>query len=433
MATGATVAGLTLADEQSHHGIRAWLVVFSAALFFFFEFMQVNMFNALDPALMQAFHVNAEQLGQLSANYFYANVIFLFPAGLILDRFSTRKIIITAMAVSVAAAYCFSCSHYFWQAATCRFLTGISGAFCLLSCVRVASRWFPPRRMALVVGLIVTFAMVGGMVAQTPFTLMTDQLGWRHTILIDAIVGTLMLIIMFSIVRDYPHGYDKSLEQPHHTTDLRFWQSILLVAKNTQNWLGGIYTCLMNLPIFIIGAMWGSLYLVQVHHLTRADSSIVTSMIFLGTIIGSPLIGWFSDRIGRRRMPMIVTAIISLALIMLFMYARLNFIELCILTFIIGLVTSAQIISYPLIAESNALALTGSAEGLASTLIMAGGFSQPFVGWIIDHEWQHKFINHIPLYSTHAYHIGFLIMPISFIIAAIAALLIKETYCQRHQ
>ncbi|HLB58229.1 MAG TPA: hypothetical protein VJL60_05395, partial [Gammaproteobacteria bacterium] len=78
--------------------IQPWLVVFSASLFFFFEFLQMNMFNALDPSLYKAFHLtNSTQLGQLSACFMVSMVLFLFPAGMILDRFSTKKIIQLSM------------------------------------------------------------------------------------------------------------------------------------------------------------------------------------------------------------------------------------------------------------------------------------------------------------------------------------------------
>ena len=132
--------------------LQPWIVCFSAALFFFFEFMQVNMFNALDPALIKTFHMSAIQLGHLSANYFYANVIFLFPAGMILDRISTRKAIVAAMLASVLCTFGFALSHAVWQAEICRFMTGIGGSFCLLSSVRLASRWFDSKQLALVIG-----------------------------------------------------------------------------------------------------------------------------------------------------------------------------------------------------------------------------------------------------------------------------------------
>ena len=411
--------------------LQPWVVCFSAALFFFFEFMQVNMFNALDPALIKTFHMSTVQLGHLSANYFYANVIFLFPAGMLLDRISTRKIIIVAMFTSVLCTFGFAASHAVWQAEICRFVTGIGGSFCLLSNVRLASRWFDPRRLALVIGLIVTFAMIGGMAAQTPFTLLTDSIGWRMTLMIDASVGLLMLGLIILLVQDFPSGGAKThAEHQQLLRSIGFWKVLLQTIKNPQNWLGGLYTSLMNLPIFLFGAMWGSLYLVQIRHLSRPESSVVISMLFIGTIVGSPVIGWLSDKIRQRRLPMIVGAIVALGLILLLMYTpHLSFISLALLFLALGFITSTQIISYPLIAESNSLALTGTAEGLASVLIMAGGFTIPLFASLMGWYWSHPYMNHIPIYSSSDYRVALSIMPIGFVLGLIMSLLVRETRC----
>lgn len=418
--------------ESRQGAYFSWLVCFSAALFFFFEFMQVNMFNAITPSLIKEFSLSAASIGQISANYFYANLLLLFPAGMILDRISTRKVILIAMSLCVSCTYLFSFASSIWVIELSRFVTGIGGSFCFLSSIRLASRWFPPRRLALVIGLIVTLAMFGGMLAQTPMTLLTDYFGWRHTIFIDATVGLGMLFVIFLFVRDYPGGENNTSE--HHPMSAKeFWCSLRLSLSNSQNWLGGIYTSLLNLPIFLLGAMWGSLYLVQIHDLTRTQSSFVTSMIFIGTIVGSPVIGWLSDRIARRRLPMIICAIFSLMTILIIMFVHhLSLFSLLLLFFAIGFFTSAQIISYPLIAESNPRALTGTSEAIASTLIMAGGISQPFFGWLMGLNWNHKYINSLPIYSNSDFLLAMAIMPIAFVLGLIAALLIRETHCKAY-
>ena len=410
--------------------LQPWLVCFSAALFFFFEFMQVNMFNALDPALIQTFHMSAIQLGHLSANYFYATVIFLFPAGMILDRVSTRKVIILAMLASVLCTFGFALSHAVWQAELCRFITGIGGSFCLLANVRLASRWFDSRRLALVIGLVVTFAMVGGMAAQTPFTVLTDKIGWRMTLLVDGCVGLLMLGVIFLFVKNFPPGSKQSDEHQQLLSGIGFWGALFQTIRNPQNWLGGLYTSLMNLPVFLLGANWGSLYLVQIRHLGRPEASIVTSMLFVGVIIGSPALGWFSDKIRRRRSPMIAGAVLSLLLVLFLIYAaNLSFVALAVIFLALGFITSTQVISYPLIAESNSIALTGTAEGLASTLIMAGGFTVPFFPRLLDLHWDHHLVNHVPVYSLSDFRLALLMMPIGFVVALIISFAVRETRC----
>src|SRR5262249_442711 len=120
--------------KQSQFSFQPYLVVFSAALYFFYLFIQLNAFNSLTSSLIKEFQVSAVQLGQLSAFYFYANVLLLFPAGILLDRTSVRRVILLAMCLIILAAIEFSFTHYFWVAVICRFATGIGGTFCLLAC-----------------------------------------------------------------------------------------------------------------------------------------------------------------------------------------------------------------------------------------------------------------------------------------------------------
>lgn len=412
--------------------IQPWLVVFSASLFFFFEFMQVNMFNAIDPSLYKAYHLtDATQLGELSACYMYAIVLLLLPAGMILDRISTRKIILFSMGLCAIFAFLFSLTTTLWQGELCRLITGLGGAFCLLSCVRLASRWFPPKHMALVVGLIVTFAMLGAMVAQTPFTKMTELYGWRNTLRIDAVVGLVMLFVIALFVRDYPSDAKILFENQKTTLEkIGFWRALKQVSLNAQNWLGGLYTSLINIPVFLLGSTWGSWYLTQTQHLSAIQASYATSTLFIGLIVGSPVLGWLSDRIARRKMPMILGALASLAVIFAIMYLpNLSLIDLLILFFALGFVISAQIIGYPLVAESNPSVLTGTAEGLASVLIMSGGFLIPVFPMVLNLHWNHAMSHHIPLYTLSDYRLAFMIMPAAFLVALLAVFFVRETHC----
>ncbi len=409
---------------------RAWLVVISAAWFFFYEFMILNIFNAVNEPMMQEFHISATTLGWLSSFYSLANLLFLFPAGMILDRMSTRRLILMAMGISVLSTFVFASAPSIVVVALCRFAMGIGGAFCLLSAVRLASRWFPPQRMAFVVGIIVTMAFIGGSVAQNPMTVLTDHIGWRHTLMVIAGMGGLMWLMVLAFVRDFPPGYDVAHEKQANIKELGLGHTIRLAVKNTNNWFAGLYTSLLNLPIFLLG-MYGTMYLEQVHQLTRSQASLVTMMLFIGTLIGSPAIGWLSDRMGRRRLPMLFFGVLSLIVMLLLMWVpHWSMAALLILFLGLGLFTSAQIISYPLVSESNPHQITGSAMGLASTLIMAGLYSQPFFGWLLELHWDQTMVDGARIYSASNFSLALSIMPIAFVFGLIAAMFIKESYCQ---
>lgn len=417
----------------SPHAAKGWLVVLTASLFFFYEFIQLNLFNAINGPLMQSFHLNAPQLGQLSSMYFYANALFLFPAGMLLDRYSTKKLMLIAVVMCTLGTFMFGVAETYWAAAVGRFIVGWSASFCFLSCIRIASRWFPPSRMAFVTGIVVTMAMLGGLVAQTPMALLNAAVGWRQAVMMDAVLGIVITLAILFFVQDRPpNSHDDAKADKAKLKSLGFLRSMKLVLLNPNNWLGGIYTSLMNLPVFLLGALWGIHYLVQVHHVSDVQASYATTLFFVGVIFGSPAFGWFSDRIGLRVLPMIVGAVVSLVIMLLLMYLpHLSLTMLIVLFFLVGFVTSSQVLSYPTIAELNPAVLTSTAVSVDSmTIMVSGAIFQPFFGWIMNLSWDHTTKNGIAIYSGHDFMNAMLIMPIAFVLSIFIAWMIKETYCR---
>jgi len=420
-------------QKTTHNPVMAWAVTLTAALFFLYEFIQLTMPNMINSELRQAFDLDAEQVGVLISMYFWANMLCLFPAGNLLDRYSTKKLLIFAALLCTIGTFIFSTAQVYFCAALGRFIVGMGAAFCFLSCIRLASRWFPPTRMALVTGIVVTMAMIGGLVGQSPMLLLVKAVGWREAIFLDGILGIVVILIVLWLVQDRPPNSQDSIEaDKHHLQSLGFFSGIKLVLTNPNNWLGGTYTTLLNLPVFLLGSSWGGVYLEQIHHLTRVQSSYAADMLFVGVIFGSPAFGWFSDHIGRRCLPMMIGAVLSLIAMMVLMYAPdLSLTSLMFLFFLIGFVTSSQVLSYPAIAELNPIALTGTALSIASVLIMGSGVvALPLFGKLLELNWDHTKVGGAAIYSLHDFNTALWIIPIAFIIGLVISFLIRETYCE---
>lgn len=420
--------------ELAYRG-QNWVVIIAAALFFFFEFIQMSMFNSIDQQLMKAFDLDATQLGNVASMYFYGNICFLLVAGILLDRFSTRRLILTAMAVCVLCTYGFAFSQAVWQLEVFRFITGMGAAFCMLSAVRLASRWFPPQRIALVVGVVITIAMLGGIYAQTPVILLTKAINWRGAIIFNASLGVVFWLLILFLVKDYPQNlHQQQLQQKATLNEWGFFPALKRALKNKQNWLAGIYTNIMSWPVVVLGATWGVPYVVAVRHLTTTQASYVTSMIFLGAIVGSPIAGWFSDYIRRRRLSMQLGGVITLIIFVAIMkLPGLGLGSLMVLFFLLGLIASVQVVSYPLVVESNPLEITTTAEGVTCTLIMSAGAIGSLVGWLLDRNWIG--LHHADgsrLYLPHNYQIAALVFVVGFSVATLITFAIKETYARHY-
>lgn len=415
--------------------LQPWIVVVSATSFFFFIFVQMNIFNAISPYMIKDLGFTTSQLGMLSACYFYANTLLVFPAGILLDRISVKKSLMCSLAVASAVTYVFSIASDFYVMAICRFLLGVVGSFCFVSCVKLATRWFPPTKMALVVGVIVTIAMIGGMVAQAPMTMVVDSFGWRHGLLSNVFLGMVFFFLVAILVHDYPKGLkEKLLQQKDAAPAVSMLASLKKTVLNIQNWYSGIYISALNLPTFVIGTTWGSMYLMQAQNLTRAQSSVVISAMYIGLIIGSPLAGLVSDKLGRRKMPMIVGAILSFLVILTIIYVpNLSATAFTALFCLFGIVSSAQVIGYPLITESNTPEVAATATGIGSTLILAGGMLIPSFGWLMGLNWNHTMVDGLPVYSQSDYRLAMMMLVAAYVVSLIVSILAKETHCEQRQ
>ncbi len=390
------------------------------------------MLNAVSVEMNKEFQLSAQQFGQFFGIYTLGNLAFLFPAGLLLDRFSVRTLLLFSFVLSVVSGYLFSILSDLNLMLVARFFGGVAAAFSFLSAVKLASRWFEPRHMALVVGMIVTVAMFGGWVSQAPLTILTAQVGWRSAMQLVAYLGVALILLQFLIVRDEPAGAEKEELAEHQSlTQENFLVTLLKVLANKQNWLAGLYVSLVNLPVFIIGGVWGGAYLTQMHSFSQLEATGITGMIFVGLIFGSPLAGLVSDKMGLRKLPMIIGGVLTIAILaaITFMPTMSWWVEM-VLYFILGVICSAQVIGYPVIAESNPHAITATATSLGSMLIVGGGTLAPIYGWLLEKAGSAQVVDGVTVYTAADFLRANSMMLVCAVIALGVAFLIKETYCK---
>ncbi len=408
-------------------------VLFFTSLFFFYGFGLNNMFNALGGDLSLTYHLSPTGLGWVSSMYFWANVLSLIPMGILCDRTSPKRIILWALLISIFTVISIALSSQLWILVLSRLLMGMAGGCVFVGCMRIAVNWFPLSSMARAAGFIVTMGMLGGFMVQSPFIILINNFGWRHALLIAAAIGFIIFILILLGVSDQPKIYINNLEKnikikgsvPVRSLESLF-SNLKLALSNSQNWFSGLAGSLNNLPIFLLGALWGVPYLTHVHGFTEAEAGLVSGMLYFGTMIGSPLIGMISDKLQRRKLPMILGIICSIVLIELCVHIYLNNLILwCALFFLLGLTASSQVLAYPIVAESNPKPIISTATAIISMQMLLGGaISEPLFGYILTYFSKTESV-------IQGYQSAIEILPIAFVLALGAALLIKESYLKK--
>ncbi len=141
-------------------GIFAWLIIGLAMLFYLYDFFLQVSPGVMVQQLMKSFNLEAFQLGNLSAFYFYIYTIIQVPVGVLYDRFGVRWLMIGAVAVSTIGSFLFGLSMHIGLAQFSRFLMGLGSSFAFVGVLKIAATYLPANRIAIVTGITTTLTPV---------------------------------------------------------------------------------------------------------------------------------------------------------------------------------------------------------------------------------------------------------------------------------
>jgi len=407
-------------QDQTLGAYRSWLISFVGSLFFFFEFFQLSSFDPLNAHLQIQYHLSPSQVSWLGSAYLWANVICLLPAGILMDKFGPRRCMLSSLAIAILGLTLFEYGHCFSLVLLGRFIVGTGNAFCFIGLIVLISQWFPANRQAFAMAIMVNVGFLGGLTAHTPLVWILETFGWSTLMLVNLGMGLVIWVLHYLFVRNGP-GFVQAL--PRSTISLAEYRQKVLTL---QNFGAGIYISCLNLPIMVLCALWGIEYLRDVHHLDAYQASNVVSMIFLGSMLGSPLLGWISDHLQSRKKVMWFAGCVTLFLCLplCFVQQAVGYVLLILMFLLLGFFSSAQVLGYPLITESNANEYVGRATSLASMLIIGGGMlGQIAYGAVLNHGLQ--------LSLAMAYRQAMLLFPLSILLALFFLVWMKETFCKK--
>jgi MFS family permease len=394
---------------------KGWFISLVGGLFFFYGIMLTNMMTSFNSTFVEVFQIGPKEIGLLSAVAFYSQLLFLIPAGLFIDRFSVRKLMIINLGIGVVGTLIVAFAPNFSFLIGGRFLSGVMLSFAFVSCMKLASSLLPPASMALASALIVTLGMIGGFVAQSPLSFLINKFGWSEAAVIIALIGAIIAVVIRIFV------IESKKEEVALSKKVGVFKELKKVICFSQNWYAGWFISLTNLPLAILGAAFGTPYLMRVYDFHLLTAASVTSMLFVGMIFGSPFFGWLANVLKNRRLAMLVGSVGCLVFSLLFIYiSSWSVFSLHFLCFLIGFTSAAQVLGYPVVTDNNPIELTGTALSLAVIIIMGGGYGLgiPFVGWALAAGRDY-------MSAMENYRLAFSIIPVGLLIGTGLTFLMK--------
>ena len=412
--------------------LLAAIICILASSFYMYEFILQISPGVMTRELIHDLGLNAVSLGTMAAFYYYAYTPMQLPAGFLFDRFGPRRLMTVATLTCAVGALIFGTTHSIAVASAGRFMMGMGSAFSFIGTLVLVSRWFPARYFAFLTGLVELMSCLGAIVGETPLAIAVGHWGWRHTTIALSIIGMILAALIWLIVRDSPEVVSKG-KKFQSTSDKTFVQSLRQVGRNNQTWFIALYSFMVWAPITAFAALWGVPFLVAAYGISTEAASTACTMIWLAIGIGCPILGWWSDKVGLRGMPLKFAAILGIiGLIPVIYIPHLPLFWLYFCLFLFGLAASGQSLAFGVVKDNNHANVAGTAIGINNMATVAGGaLFQPVIGLFLHLYWNGATHNGIPFYDAADYRKAFIVLPLCYFFAfLIGKFLIRETHCQ---
>ncbi len=413
----------------------AWTVWSLGALLYLFAFYQRVAPAVMTDQLMAEFAIGGAALGNLSAFYFYAYVAMQIPTGVMADRWGPRRVLSGGAGVAAVGSLLFAFAPNFAWAGMGRLLVGASVAVAFVSTLKLASHWFPPQKYALASGMALFFGVVGGVMAGVPLRLLVESFGWRGVMASAGLFAALLCVAAWVFVRDDPveRGYASHHQGAgKHHGHTPILAGLIEVLSYRNSWLLMLAPIGFSGAVLTFGGLWGVPWLKQVHGLEPKAAAAVTSVLLVAWALGGPLLGNWSERLGRRKLLYLISGMVALA-----GWAGVIFFApplwlMVVLLAITGFASGNIIIGFAWAKESLPLRLMGTASGVVNMGPLLGGvFLQPGVGWLLDRGWGGELAGGVRLYDAATWQSGFSLLFATVALALVIVPFARETHCRQ--
>ena len=424
-------------EHRKHFTLVGWLICGLGALFYSYEYLLRIAPSVMENPLRTHFDLSATGFGLLSSIYYFAYVPMQLPVGVLLDRYGPQRLLTVACFICVVGTFLFTGTDIYWVAALGRFLVGFGSAFAFVGVLKLATIWLPENRLAMASGLTSALGPIGAMLGDNFLEIFIEHMGWIKTLNMTAFFGIILTVILWFGI------HDKQGKHRQHGTVSTLMNGMIdlgLIMRNKQVWVNGLYGCLVYLPTTVFAELWGIPYLMHAHGMNAHSAGLANSLLFLGFIVGAPLMGYLSDRLARRKFPMLFGAAGAAVIMMVILYMPgMNETTIQYLMFFLGLLYSSQAIVFAVGRELSPGEAAGTAMAVTNMIVMLGAmFLQPLVGRLLDFSLS----KHLPdaattgsavnnlqkLYSVDDYQFALSIIPVGILVAAILTFFLKETH-----
>lgn len=308
----------------------AWFVWLAGCGVYFMAVLFRSSLGVTGPQAIERLEITSAQLGAFVMLQLGMYAAMQIPAGLAIDRWGPRRVLLVATIVMGTAQTIFALATTYPLALAARGLLGIGDAAVYLCCLRLSAVWFPKRRYALLAMLSGLFGMAGNLTATVPLTWALGHLGWTQVFAVTGVTAIAYSLLLLRPAIAAPYRQQDEAQEPASGSGTsggsrsRTHGVRGLASEIAATWRGGpsgpgtqvgFWTHQATMASGAVLAMvWGFPYLTEGLGYSDQEASTQLLVFVSATLVLSFVIGPWAGRRPGARMPLALVLCVAIVL-----------------------------------------------------------------------------------------------------------------------
>jgi len=359
---------------------RAYLAWAAVATAYAIAFLQRVSPQSVSLNFMHDFSTDAAGVAMLASSYFWGYTLMQIPAGLLVDRYGVKRVVLFSMAASSLGSAAFALAPNLLDVFAARLVVACGDALVFTALLKLVAQSFTDERFGVMSGVSQVSGYVGGVIATTPLAAAVTGFGWRACFLFIACVGLANLAFAKAVLKPDPVSHsNKTLK------------SVVVATRQSLSQLAN-WGCAMTFAshfavVTTLSGVWGIPMVAHFFNISPTAAGAPLLAFMVGNAVGSIFLGHAADRAAAA----LDTALIQICVLRMILIAMLlpplahafGIVYITVVFTTLGLVAGGTV---PLVLKCTKKLYTAELIGVGASVnttaagIFAGA-SQPIIGF----------------------------------------------------
>ena len=258
---------------------RAYLAWAAVAIAYAIAFLQRVSPQTVSLNFMHDFSTDAAGVAMLASSYFWGYTLMQIPAGLLVDRYGVKRVVLFSMAVSSLGSAGFALAPNMLDVFAARLVIACGDALVFTALLKLVAQSFSDERFGVMSGISQVSGYVGGVIATTPLAAAVTGFGWRACFLFIAAVGLANLAFAKVVLKPDPVSHsNKTLK------------SVVVAARQSLSQLAN-WGCAMTFAshfavVTTLSGVWGIPMVAHFFNISPTAAGAPLLAFMVGNAVG---------------------------------------------------------------------------------------------------------------------------------------------------